>query len=556
MELGTLALLRAQAAHKLIKTLQAGIHWKGNVNTFADLPSTGLTELDAYTVLHGNTDHKAGLYAYQNNTWKFYLTCLELDQALSASSENAIANKAVYNAIENLKSLINSETSAREKAVSGEQEARELADADLNKTLNAAIESFTKAITDEASTRQSADASLQSQLDESEKTIEAEITKIYTELNNKSKVSVSSSAVAGASTAKSINVNGVDYNIPEGGSGGGVSQEYVDTQDKKVLSDTKLYTDEQDLAVWNKVTERFTSEEETRANADKILQDNIDGEALVRTNAVNAINAKIDVLEDTSATKNELANETKAREAQNIIPSTQKFKEAETAYGFQQGDKFYNFPEGEVGPTNFLATITKTEAGVITITDQDGTTTTFQTGGGTGGVSQEYVDTQDEATYNRSHDELVVVSGVVDTIAAQLEEEKSTRRTEDNYIKEDLITETNRAKAAEEALDKNKQSTISDLNTIRSNASKGATAVQPSDISDMATKTWVRQQGYLTEHQSLSAYRTAEEQDQIDRNKEDSSNKSNTIVESNTKYPTCNAVIEYIAQLNGDDDEF
>lgn len=35
----------------------------------------------------------------------------------------------------------------------------------------------------------------------------------------------------------------------------------------------------------------------------------------------------------------------------------------------------------------------------------------------------------------------------------------------------------------------NKQNTISDLDTIRTNASKGATAVQPDDISDMETKT-------------------------------------------------------------------
>ena len=37
---------------------------------------------------------------------------------------------------------------------------------------------------------------------------------------------------------------------------------------------------------------------------------------------------------------------------------------------------------------------------------------------------------------------------------------------------------------------------------------KVASAVQPSDISDMATKTWVSEQGYLTEHQSLDGYAT------------------------------------------------
>lgn len=49
-----------------------------------------------------------------------------------------------------------------------------------------------------------------------------------------------------------------------------------------------------------------------------------------------------------------------------------------------------------------------------------------------------------------------------------------------------------------------KQDKIDDLATIRSGAEKGATAVQPSAISDMATKTWVGNQGYLTAHQDIS----------------------------------------------------
>ena len=46
--------------------------------------------------------------------------------------------------------------------------------------------------------------------------------------------------------------------------------------------------------------------------------------------------------------------------------------------------------------------------------------------------------------------------------------------------------------------DSTKQDVISDLATIRSGAALGATAVQPAAISDMATETWVGQQGYLT----------------------------------------------------------
>lgn len=68
--------------------------------------------------------------------------------------------------------------------------------------------------------------------------------------------------------------------------------------------------------------------------------------------------------------------------------------------------------------------------------------------------------------------------------------------------------------------DNTKQDVISDLSTIRSGASAGATAVQPSAITDMATKTWTQSQGYLTEHQSLAAYRTSAAQDVIDNGKQ------------------------------------
>lgn len=51
----------------------------------------------------------------------------------------------------------------------------------------------------------------------------------------------------------------------------------------------------------------------------------------------------------------------------------------------------------------------------------------------------------------------------------------------------------------------NKQDAISDLATIRSGASAGATAVQPSAISDMATQTWVGQRGYQTATQVENA---------------------------------------------------
>lgn len=64
----------------------------------------------------------------------------------------------------------------------------------------------------------------------------------------------------------------------------------------------------------------------------------------------------------------------------------------------------------------------------------------------------------------------------------------SSESTDNNYY----------SALATDKLLKGKQDTISDLEDIRSGAEDGATAVQPSAISDMATKTWTTQQGYLT----------------------------------------------------------
>lgn len=83
------------------------------------------------------------------------------------------------------------------------------------------------------------------------------------------------------------------------------------------------------------------------------------------------------------------------------------------------------------------------------------------------------------------------------------------------YLKTETYTQSET-----DSLLSNKQDIISDLQTIRNNASLGATAVQPEAISDMATKTWVTSQGYLTQHQSLAAYRTASDQDVIDNSKQ------------------------------------
>jgi len=83
-----------------------------------------------------------------------------------------------------------------------------------------------------------------------------------------------------------------------------------------------------------------------------------------------------------------------------------------------------------------------------------------------------------------------------------------------------------------------KQNTINDLASIRQGASKGATSVQPSAISDMATKTWTNAQGFLKEHQSLANYYNKSETDAQISNHHDSS-KQDTLV-SGTNIKTIN----------------
>ena len=51
-----------------------------------------------------------------------------------------------------------------------------------------------------------------------------------------------------------------------------------------------------------------------------------------------------------------------------------------------------------------------------------------------------------------------------------------------------------------------KQDTITDLETIRTGAAAGATALQADDLAGYATEAWVEGKGYLTEHQSLEEY--------------------------------------------------
>lgn len=102
--------------------------------------------------------------------------------------------------------------------------------------------------------------------------------------------------------------------------------------------------------------------------------------------------------------------------------------------------------------------------------------------------------------------------------------EKTRAMGAEEALEGSISDEAERAKAAEQSLRETKQNVISDLTTIRQGASAGATAVQPSAISDMETKThagdtyqtkgdyalrgesYTKQESdakYLTEHQPL-----------------------------------------------------
>lgn len=72
-------------------------------------------------------------------------------------------------------------------------------------------------------------------------------------------------------------------------------------------------------------------------------------------------------------------------------------------------------------------------------------------------------------------------------------------------------------------------------------------------LAGYATEAWVEGKGYLTQHQSLSAYRTALAQDAIDGGKEASANKVTSISSSSTdtQYPSAKAVYSFIQSLDG-----
>lgn len=80
----------------------------------------------------------------------------------------------------------------------------------------------------------------------------------------------------------------------------------------------------------------------------------------------------------------------------------------------------------------------------------------------------------------------------------------TTQKNQINIFQENNLQNMNNVISSIETI----QSKISDIDTIRAGAAKGATSIQ--SLSGYATTDWVNQQGFLKSHQSLAGYATTD----------------------------------------------
>jgi len=116
-------------------------------------------------------------------------------------------------------------------------------------------------------------------------------------------------------------------------------------------------------------------------------------------------------------------------------------------------------------------------------------------------------------------------------IANHHDNTKQDKIDSSNKLSSDLVNDTNKT---------NKFVTQEEKNAIN-------TALQPNDnVSALQNDA-----GYLTEHQSLSAYRTSSDQDIIDATKENTSNKITSIssASTNTQYPSAKCVYDIVGNI-------
>lgn len=104
----------------------------------------------------------------------------------------------------------------------------------------------------------------------------------------------------------------------------------------------------------------------------------------------------------------------------------------------------------------------------------------------------------------------------IDTLESKLQEEVTRATTRDDIHTKDIAelkskVSTNAANITNLSNTKADNSTVNDISTKVTNLNTEVTnlknsTVKPGEIADMATKTWVNQQNYLREHQSLADY--------------------------------------------------
>ena len=199
------------------------------------------------------------------------------------------------------------------------------------------------------------------------------------------------------------------------------------------------------------------------------------------------ISGKQDVITDLDAIR---ANAEKGATALQEVPDTYATKE----YVGQQIDGI-NLPTVPTNVSEFT-----NDAGYLTKDVADGYYAALGTTGSGDGVAKEYVDT-----------ELAKKQNIIDDIDDIRSKANSALQSiPDEYVTDEELNGKGYLTAHQDI--SGKQDVITDLETIRTNAEKGATALQEVPA-EYVTEKELEGKGYLTEHQSLGNYYTKDEVD-------------------------------------------
>ncbi len=314
------------------------------------------------------------------------------------------------------------------------------------------------------------------------------------------------------------------------------------------ISDEATARNQADAALQDNITK----EAATRSNADKALQNGIDAEATARTDADNALQASITKnAGDITTLRNDVdglgdqVSDIEGKIPGNASTSNQLATKAdvtglESSLAKVAKTGLYNDLNDKPTIGNAVLTITRNNesAGSFSANATEDKTINIAVPVSAGDVNAlpdstkygaSFSLTMDSTTYKVSASlkdqngdalgavqtidlplESVVVSGTYDATTkevvltlqdgseirfsvADLVDGLQTEITDANKLSADLVDDSTTVNkfvtSAEKATWNGKQDAISDLETIRAGASKGATAVQPAAIADMETKT-------------------------------------------------------------------